>query len=703
VRKTTPDVRNLPASVEDALNRTSTLQYDSKRRLTRSANPLGQALVMVYDDLDRLIQVTDAMNVVTKQTFDADGNRTSLANGRDAVTIFTYDAGSRLLTTTTAGGRATTMTYNSRSLVATLTEPSGQATAFTYDDAGRITRSSDPTGQIDFTYDDAGRPLTVTSGASTLSRQYDALGRVTQFTDAAGNVLKYAYDAAGNLVKLTYPDGKEVDYTYDIAGRLIRVTDWAARTTTYAYDADGRLTTTTRPNGTVETRVWNEAGELAQMTDMKGTTRISQYGFVRDPAGRILRENPLPAPVLYSPVSFTASYDADNRLTAFNGSATTFDADGNMTSGPSVTGTGNEAYVYDSRNRLTSFGGTTYGYDAENRRISITDASGTTHFVVNSTARLSQVLVRTAPDGTVTRAVYGLGLIYEETGASVRYYHSDYRGSSIAFTNAAGAVTGRVDYGPFGEIAARTGDTATPYLFNGRYGVMTDSNGLYHMRARYYHPVIRRFVNQDVILGAISSNSSMNRFAYANGNPVSLMDPLGTEATEAESTMQSFLDFLDGIGDFKMAYDVFKYGSEFFKYVGNLELYLTMKRGGLTWLPVAQFFLQNHKLNTFLLKFSTRLDDAFKWSKINGPFALIDAVQKGGTFLRDPTGSNYLSYFTAAPHIGAGAVISTIIIRGGDLIARDLVGSQRVDNFWLSVGDSKGWQWLDRNILSARF
>jgi RHS repeat-associated protein len=38
-------------------------------------------------------------------------------------------------------------------------------------------------------------------------------------------------------------------------------------------------------------------------------------------------------------------------------------------------------------------------------------------------------------------------------------------------------------------------------LFNGRYGVMLEASGRYYMRARYYHPEIRRFVNQDVLLG----------------------------------------------------------------------------------------------------------------------------------------------------------------------------------------------------------
>jgi len=57
--------------------------------------------------------------------------------------------------------------------------------------------------------------------------------------------------------------------------------------------------------------------------------------------------------------------------------------------------------------------------------------------------------------------------------------------------------------------------------------VQTDPNGLLYMRARYYNPLIRRFINQDVQFGDLNPGISLNRFAFANGNPVSLMDPLG--------------------------------------------------------------------------------------------------------------------------------------------------------------------------------
>ena len=47
------------------------------------------------------------------------------------------------------------------------------------------------------------------------------------------------------------------------------------------------------------------------------------------------------------------------------------------------------------------------------------------------------------------------------------------------------------------------------------------------MRARYYSPAMKRFVNADVVRGKLSNAITMNRYAYANGNPVSYVDPFG--------------------------------------------------------------------------------------------------------------------------------------------------------------------------------
>jgi RHS repeat-associated protein len=64
---------------------------------------------------------------------------------------------------------------------------------------------------------------------------------------------------------------------------------------------------------------------------------------------------------------------------------------------------------------------------------------------------------------------------------------------------------------------------------------MTDPNGLYYMRARYYHPSLKRFLNRDLIRGDISDGQTFNRYAYVNGDPVKYVDPLGLFKCEFDS------------------------------------------------------------------------------------------------------------------------------------------------------------------------
>ncbi len=199
-----------------------------------------------------------------------------------------------------------------------------------------------------------------------------------------------------------------------------------------------------------------------------------------------------------------------------------------MTTGPLGSNAATQ-FTYDSRNRLISAGGFTYTYDALNNRVAMTDAQGNgTRLVVNPNSSLSQVLMATDANGNILRDyVYGLGLIGQEQSGVYLNYHYDRRGTTTALSDMTGTVTDRFQYAPYGELVNHTGTTSVPFLFNGRDGVMTDSNGLYYMRARYYNPEIKRFINQDVKIGNIDAPMTLNRYAYVSGQPISYVDPFG--------------------------------------------------------------------------------------------------------------------------------------------------------------------------------
>ena len=208
-----------------------------------------------------------------------------------------------------------------------------------------------------------------------------------------------------------------------------------------------------------------------------GQTALHAYmRFGYDDDSRIDWRYRIPQPQPVTLPAFNATYDADNRIATWNGTPVTHDPDGNMTSGPLPGVDAFVSYTYDARNRLSSVHGTSYQYDAEGNRIAKTDTSGTTTYTIDPHGdALPRVLVREKPDGILTRYVYGIGLLYEVDESDVAtYYHYDQVGSTIALTDTNGAVTDRVEYAPFGTITHRTGETDTPFQYNGRYGVMTD-------------------------------------------------------------------------------------------------------------------------------------------------------------------------------------------------------------------------------------
>ncbi len=514
------DKADNPIQVADALGRVTGFDYNAVNRLTQIQDALQRVTTLEYDELDQLIASVDALNGRSSQAFNSEGQRTELVDPNGHKTKFEFDKKGRLVANVISSGGRQTYGYNAKDLLTEITNARGQVRQIQHDAIGRIVEITDADGTITYSYDANNNILTVTDATGTIQREYDALNRVVKYTDTKGNILQYVYDAVGNLATLVYPDGKAVNYAYDKANQLVQVTDWAGRVTSYEWNANGQLVREIRPNGTVMTRSYDRAGQLVRQVDISGEV-ITDFTFRYDKVGNIRDEQPtLKPPVLDATMSYT---DA-NRLASYNGEAVDFDADGNMIRGPLDSSM--QAFQFDSRNRLSQVGDTGYFYNAENYRVAVKSQGKMTRYVVNPQAVLSQVLVKDDSDGTSIFYVYGLGLIGEETGGSYQAYHYDLRGSTVALTDISGDVVERFEYSIFAQLVS--GDSSmTPFLYNGRDGVMSDGNGLYYMRARFYSPEIRRFVNQDILLGNVGDGQSLNRYAYVEGNPVSFIDPFG--------------------------------------------------------------------------------------------------------------------------------------------------------------------------------
>ena len=272
--------------------------------------------------------------------------------------------------------------------------------------------------------------------------------------------------------------------------------------------------------------------------------------------------------------SLEMEYDSANRLISYNNKKIKYDKDGNMLYGP-VNGEMCNL-TYDSRNRLISAGNVTYDYDAENTRISVTTTDKKITYVTDVAGEMSQVLesYEKTNDGKKihTVYVYGNGLIYsyndneadsttsdnkvqdlssdkssDKDTDGTTYYHYNNIGSTTKLTDNNGNVIQSYEYGAYGEVLS--GDTKiTPFLYNGQLGVMTDDNGLYYMRARYYNVNIKRFINQDVVHGSINVSQSLNRYSYVQGNPIKLTDPFGLSPLDRLNWKNLGHAILNGLG-----------------------------------------------------------------------------------------------------------------------------------------------------------
>ena len=523
----------------DAMGVDTQYTYDSVGNLVKTIENLNTTregkTENVYDNLGRIINSTDAESGTAKYEYDRLGNVSAQIDPNGGRTEYTYDNMGRLTETINPIGGTKTYTYDDVGQLASQKNARGQETTYEYYKNGWIKSFTDELGTVSYTYDGNGNVLTVTDENGTITREYDNMNRMTKYTDFRGNTIEYSYDQLGNLVALTYPGGRVVRYTYYKTGNVKTVTDWDGKVTSFEYDGNGRLTKTSRADGSVEERTYDANGRLVTIVDKNGENVINQKVYSYDESGNVTEISSSDGTTMDGLTSSEMKYNENNQLIEYNGEEVKYDADGNMIYGP-LNGKMAE-FEYDCRNRLVSAGGISYEYDAENNRISQTENGAKTEYVVDSNSSSLTRILTAEKEGDTTYYIYGIGLIAQENGNEYLIYHFNNIGSTEAVTNIDGEIVETFDYGPYGELLSEN-KCSIMFLYNGELGVATDSNGLYYMRARYYNPEIKRFINQDVMTGSIVNTPTLNRYAYVNGNPISLNDPFG---------LSPFLNWLDGI------------------------------------------------------------------------------------------------------------------------------------------------------------
>lgn len=106
------------------------------------------------------------------------------------------------------------------------------------------------------------------------------------------------------------------------------------------------------------------------------------------------------------------------------------------------------------------------------------------------------------------------------------YYHNDHLGSPVAATDERSDLLWRAHFRPYGERQESPADAAFGNV--GYTGHMQDADsGMVYMQARYYDPLIGRFMAVDPVGVRTSNPMSFNRYLYGSNNPQKYVDPDG--------------------------------------------------------------------------------------------------------------------------------------------------------------------------------
>ena len=587
VRSSTYDVRRRTLSDTDGAGNTTTYGYDGVGNRTRMTRPGSRLWTYQYDAADRLEEITSPGSDVTQYRYDAHGNKTSQRDAEGESTTLAFDERHRLERIDHPGGASESFGYDEETNRTRHTDANGRLITSEYDGLNRVTThnysgaSGSDVATETWHYDGNGNIESIEQteaggGTHVTTRTWDRQERLASETDRHGQRTDYGYDALGNRVRLEDLAGTTV-YQPNRLNQTARVTPSGGGAIVLEYTPEGRALRLQHPNGAIDEIQYDDAGRISRIEHYQGSVLVASVDYRYDERGNRSGETQVDAS---GTREIVYGYDDDDRLVQVDISGPegseqqvfTLDAVGNrlteVVTRNSVVVV-DRTYHYGPRHRLDriddEIGGddAVYAYDDNGALISETVAGQTTGYRQNPQDRLAaftppsaaeveyaydadgrRVFKRSAAEevrygwaGTSLRretnvannpvATYDWGagrVLRSWRGGETAYAQHDVLRSPVRWSRDDGGEQGSTRYDAWGNNAAQTG-SVPPIGYTGHY--KDAESGNYYAQQRYYAPKIGRFNRIDPWIGDEKMPITLNKYLYANGNPLLYTDPTG--------------------------------------------------------------------------------------------------------------------------------------------------------------------------------